>query len=457
MLSLILHGRKSLELQRCRNLLFAVNPLQYSSAFSSAADASLQDGRKGHNFTASYLVTSLGFTTKLAESISKKVSFEDKSNPQSVLSLLRSHGFRDSHISSIITNYPKLLTLDAESSLAPKLKFLKSRGASTSELTEILSKVPKILRIKKDKTLSRYYDFVREIVQADKSSSSEFEVSLPLPHGPSKIRNVFALRQLGMPQDLLFPLLISQSGAVNGKVRFEESLKKVLEMGFDPTTSRFVQALRMLYQMSEKTIAEKVNVYTRLGLSGEDVWEMFKKWPTFMTNSEKKITQTFETFSKCGLVEEEILSAFKKFPQCIGASEHNCKNIADSIETFLELGFSRDEFVMTVKRHPQCLGLSAELVKKKTEFLVKEMGWPIKAVVSNPSVLGNSMEKRMVPRCNVIKALMSKGLLGSELPSIHSVLVCTDQDFLKRYVRKYDDELLVAELMGIFTGGRVST
>ena len=454
MLSLILHGRKSLELKRWCNLRFAVNPLQYSSAFSSAsaaADASLQDGRKGQNFTvSSYLVTSLGFTTKLAESISKKVSFEDNGNPQSVLSLIRSYGFRDSHISSIITNYPGLLTLDAETSLEPKLKFLKSRGASTSELTEILSKVPKILRIKKDKTLSRYYDFVKEIIQSDKSSN--FQVSLPLPHGPNKIRNVFALRQLGMPQDLLFPLLVSQSGTVHGKVRFEESLKKVLEMGFDPTTSKFVQALRMLYQMSEKTIQEKVNVYKRLGLSGEDVWEMFKKWPTFMTNSEKKITQTFETFSKCGLVEEEILSAFKKFPQCIGASEHNC------VDTFLGLGFSKDEVAVIFKRLPLCVSYSAELVKRKTEFVVKEMNWPLQAVVSFPAVLGLSMEKRVVPRCNVIKALMKKGLLGSdEPPPVGSALACTDELFLRRYVGKHDDdEELVAELMGILRGSRAS-
>ncbi|CAL9237828.1 unnamed protein product, partial [Arabidopsis halleri] len=48
---------------------------------------------------------------------------------------------------------------------------------------------------------------------------------------------------------------------------------------------------------------------------------------------------------------------------------------------------------------------SAESVKKKTEFLVKKMNWPLKAVVSNPSILGYSMEKRIVPRCNIIKNL----------------------------------------------------
>ncbi|CAH8352769.1 unnamed protein product [Eruca vesicaria subsp. sativa] len=451
MLSLILHGRKSLSLQRCRNLRVALNPLQDFSTASAAADTdtdtdtTLQDGRKGTNFTASYLVTSLGFTTKLAESISKKVSFEKKCNLESVLSLLRSFKFTDSQISNIIRTYPQVLTAD---SLGPKLKFLKSKGASTSELTEIVSKVPKILRIKNDKTLVRYYDFVKEILQADKSSN--FEVSL-LPNGPNKIRNVLALRQLGMPQELLFPLLISEHGAVHGKERFQESLKKVLEMGFDPTTAKFVQALRMVYQMSEKTIEERVNVYKRLGLSAQDVSEMFKKWPTFMTNSEKKITQTFETFRKCGLVEEEILVAFKKFPQCIGASEHNC------VETFLGLGFSKDEVAVIFKRLPHCIGYSAETVKKKTEFLVKEMKWPLKGVVSYPAVLGMSMEKRIVPRCNVIKTLMCKGLLGSEPPPIGSALACTDELFLKRYVRKHDDDKeLVDELMAILRGCRAS-
>ncbi|KAF8046013.1 hypothetical protein N665_4123s0001 [Sinapis alba] len=66
------------------------------------------------------------------------------------------------------------------------------------------------------------------------------------------------------------------------------------------------------------------------------------------------------------------------------------------------------------------------------------------------------MDKRVVPRCNVIKTLMSKGLLGSEPPPVGSSLACTDELFLKRYVRKHDDEELVAELMAILRGCRAS-
>ncbi|KAH0909660.1 hypothetical protein HID58_032981 [Brassica napus] len=380
-------------LQKCRLSLNV-------TSFSSAA-------RKGQNFTVSYLVDSLGFTPKLAESISKKVSFNNKCNPDSVLNLLRTHGFTDSQISTIITDYPLLLTLDADKSLAPKLQALQSKVSSPSELTETISKVPKILS--KDRSLSVYYGFVKEVMEADKSS--KVETLYPLRgKQENKLRNVLALRDLGVPQRLLFPLLISECPHICGKEKFQESLKKVLEMGFDPTTPKFLEALRVVKGLNKEAMEEKVNVYKRLGFTVEDVW---------------------------------------RFPQCIGVSE---KNILNSVETFIGLGFSREDVAMMVKRLPPCIGYSVETVKKKIEFVVKEMGWTLKAVASYPQVLGYSMEKRMVPRCNVIKALIAKGLIRSELPPVSTVLVCTDQDFLKRYVRKHDDDELVAELMGIFTG-----
>ncbi|KAL1226112.1 Transcription termination factor MTERF15 [Cardamine amara subsp. amara] len=451
MYSLILHGRRTLELQKWRNLRFVVqNGFAFSNSYSSAsaANVSSSDGRKGNNFTVSYLVDSLGLTTKLAESISRKVSFEDKGNSDSVLNLLRNHGFTDSQISSIITDYPLLLILDAEKSLAPKLQSLLSRGASSSELTQIVSTVPKILAKKEGKSISRYYDFVKEIIGADKSCENSYHSLAQGSMQENKIRNVLVLRELGVPLKFLFPLLVANNGFVSGKEKFEESLKKVVEMGFDPTSSKFVEALCVIQGSNDKATEDKLNVYKRLGFSVEDVWAMFKKCPTFLGSSEKKITQTFETLKKCGLLEDEILSVLKYFPRCFHSSE---QKILSNIETLLGLGFTRDELAMMIKRSPQCVGYSSESVKKKTEFVVKKMNWPLKDVAMCSQVLGYSMEKRIVPRCNVIKALMSKGLLGSELPPI-SLLGRTDEVFLQRYVRKHDDKQLVNELMAIFSG-----
>ncbi|CAG7889309.1 unnamed protein product [Brassica rapa] len=50
------------------------------------------------------------------------------------------------------------------------------------------------------------------------------------------------------------------------------------------------------------------------------------------------------------------------------------------------------------------------------------------------------------------KALMPKVLLRTELPPLRSVLLDTDELFLKKYVKKHDDKEVVAELMmNIFT------
>ncbi|CAH8256163.1 unnamed protein product [Arabidopsis lyrata] len=406
--------RRFVGLQKWRNLRVSLqNGSSFSNSFSSASDAdvSLRDGLKGNKFKASCLVDSLGLASNRTTSVSSEVSFTDKVNPDSeILNLFRSYGFTDSQISNIIRTYPRLLIADSQKSLGFKLKFLQSRGASSSELTEIVSSLPKILRKRGHKTLSLFYDFVKEIIQVDKKRNLSQSFLQE-----NKIRNIFVLRELGVPRKRLLSLLISKSQPVCGTERFDASLKKVVEMGFDPTTLMFLQALHMLHQMSDKTIEEKIQVYTSVGFTVDDVWAMFKKWPLSLTHSEKKV--------------------------------------ANSIETFFSLGFSRDDFVRMVKRFPQCIGLSAELVKKKTEFLVKKMNWPLKAVVSNPTVLGYSLEKRTVPRCNVIKALMLKGLLGdggSELPPMMSVLAITDKAFLNRYVMKHDDhKQLVPELMAI--------
>ncbi|CAA7036677.1 unnamed protein product [Microthlaspi erraticum] len=441
MYSLILHGRRSLELQKWRNLRVSVKFLQNESAFSSSS-SSANVSPQGNNFTVSYLVESLGLTTKLAESISRRVCFEDKANPDSVLNLLTSHGFEESQISKIITTYPRLLIEDAETSLRPKLQALLSRGASSSELAEIVSRVPKILEKRKGKSINLYYDSVRDIMQ-----DGELCDSKPV----NRIRNISVLRELGVPQKLLFSLLISNCQPVCGKERFDESLKRVVEMGFDPTKLKFVEALHVVYEMSDKTIQEKVNVYKRLGFSEKDVWRIFKKWPYSLKFSERKIKQTVETLKKCGLVEEEVLSVLKTRPQCIRSSE---QKILETVETFLGLGVSRDEFKTMIKRFPHCIAYSAESMKKKFEFLVEKMDWPLEDLVLIPTIIGYSMEKRIVPRCNVIKALMSRGLIGSVNPPISSVLICRDDEFLKRYVMKHGK--LVPELMDIYTGGLVS-
>ncbi|CAH8356618.1 unnamed protein product [Eruca vesicaria subsp. sativa] len=429
--SLLLHSKKCLELHKSRTFrAITVTLLQNASPF--------------HNHFSSVPTT----------------------DPDSVLNLLTSHGFTSTQISKIITTYPRLLTLDPQTSLLPKLQALQSLGASTSDLTEIVSKVPKILSKRGSKSTALYFDFIKDIIHNDKEEGQTGKTTKLLRRSSSstttgkqgnKIRNVTVLREMGVPQRFLFSLLVSESQPVCGKEKFEGSVKKVVDMGFDPKTSKFVQALHVFYEMSEKTIEEKVNVYKKLGFRVEEVWEMFNKWPYSLKFSEKKITKTFETLKRCGLNDVEVVSVMKKRPECMRSSE---EKIANCVETFLGIGFSGDEFVAMVKCFPTCVGLSAETVRRKIEFLVGEMRWTLKDVVGIPPVLGYSLEKRMVPRCGVIRVLVEKGVMrrgrggggGDGIPPMSSVLACSDKVFLNRFVLKYGK--LVPELMAIFGGDK---
>ncbi|EFH52896.1 hypothetical protein ARALYDRAFT_907730 [Arabidopsis lyrata subsp. lyrata] len=392
--SLLIHGRKSLLRGSVQKHVFSAFPRTFSS---------VSDGRKWRRNLP--VVAYEGLTLKQTERLTRLVY----SKQDAILILLRRHGFTDSQFGDMVESYPPLFDLDARKSIAPKLKFLRSRGATSLELSEILPKIPKILGMEGTKTAGLYYHVFKYMTTADKSGNLA-----PLKGGGMQgnvMRNVWALRELGVPQNLLLSLLTSDNKLVFGKRRrFEETVNKVVGKGLDPTKPKFVEALKVIYKMSDKTEEEeeKINIYKRLGFAVGDVWSLFKKFPRILALPEK--------------------------------------NILNSSETFLSLGFSRDEFKMMIKRHPPCIAYSAESVKKKADFLMKEMKWSL-----CPKMLSYSMEERILPRCNVIKALMSKGLIGSEFPSAATVLICTNQSFLKKFVRKHEDKELVAELMALFT------
>ncbi|ESQ29219.1 hypothetical protein EUTSA_v10023915mg [Eutrema salsugineum] len=159
MYSLILHGKRYVELQKWRNLRDSVKLLQNVFAFSNSFSSDV--------------------SPRQDESISKKVSSEGKGDPDSVPKLLRSHGFTDPQIADIITDYPLLLIADAEKSIGPKLQF-----CNPEELHPLSS--PRFI----------YYDFVKGVIEADKSSKFE-KLSHSLPQGSkqeNKLRKILALR-----------------------------------------------------------------------------------------------------------------------------------------------------------------------------------------------------------------------------------------------------------------------
>lgn len=83
---------------------------------------------------------------------------------------------------------------------------------------------------------------------------------------------------------------------------------------------------------------------------------------------------------------------------------------------------------------------SERKINRTMEFLVKEMNMAPRSIAGCPVVLFFSLDKRIIPRCSVVKMLASKGMVKEDW-SLTSLLVPVEKVFLEKLVIKYEEEL----------------
>ncbi|KAF2323269.1 hypothetical protein GH714_034394 [Hevea brasiliensis] len=117
------------------------------------------------------------------------------------------------------------------------------------------------------------------------------------------------------------------------------------------------------------------------------------------------------------------------------------------IDGFRRWGLSEDEILLAFRKYPSFMSLSEKTIMKNMDFLVNKMGWQPAVVARNPIVFAYSLEKRIVPRCSVIKVLLLKGLI-KETISLLSILTTSDKSFLELFVIKHKER--VPQLSDVF-------
>ncbi|KAF5731473.1 hypothetical protein HS088_TW18G00151 [Tripterygium wilfordii] len=363
-----------------RNLFYNHESLIITKLFSSSnLKTSIADQEeKKLPFTVSYLINSCGFSLETAKSLSKKVNFENPKIPDSVLQLLRDHGLTNTQISKLIKTTPNLLLADKEKTLLPKLEFLQSVGISGAALADVVSSSRIMLRQSLKNQIIPTYNFLKNLLKDDEKVAhvlkrAGFLNDLHNIAAP----NISLLQRLGVPHSSLLLLIWRDASVLCKKAeKFDEFVKMISEMGFDPSEKNFIIALRIVTGWSH------------------DSWQR-------------------------------------------------------KLKAFNDWGLSKDEILVAFRRYPACMTLSVESISRKMDFPVSKMGWASPAVLKTPCVLRYSMEKRLIPRCSVIQALLLKGLIEKK-PALSSSLIPADDIFLKRFVNRYQEQ--EPQLSDIFEG-----
>jgi mTERF domain-containing protein len=110
------------------------------------------------------------------------------------------------------------------------------------------------------------------------------------------------------------------------------------------------------------------------------------------------------------------------------------------LKIFERWGWSKDICLLAFQKHPQYMTISEKKITKIMNFFLKYMGLTPKDIARMPGILMRSFERIIVPRCEVVKILKSRGLIKSDL-FISSFIRVTEKEFMERYVTPFEKDL----------------
>ncbi|PRQ51424.1 putative transcription regulator mTERF family [Rosa chinensis] len=111
------------------------------------------------------------------------------------------------------------------------------------------------------------------------------------------------------------------------------------------------------------------------------------------------------------------------------------------MEFYSKWGWTEDDVLLAFRRSPLFMSFSEKIISSKMDFYVNTLGCQPSDVAGCPDVLTYSLEKRIIPRCSVIRLLQLEGLIAKEDASIITILQKSEKWFLERFVIKYQEQV----------------
>lgn len=284
------HARKcsAISFSSSQKLHFLELHQPFSSLTSSITNSSNQQP-----VVVSYLMNSCGFSQERALSASKYVNFKTPGNPDAVLLFLKKHGFTDAQISNLVRLRPPILLSSPEKTLLPKLVFLQSIGVSGLDIPKIICRSPNILARSLKNSIIPAFNLLQDLLHSNENivfAINRFPDLLVTNLEDTVIPNVEILREAGVTETgIEYCLKHMPRLLVRAPDDLKESVEKVKQIGFNPQTTMFLQAVKVMATTALLSWNRKMEIYKRCGWSEEEVLTAFRGQPHCMVASESKI------------------------------------------------------------------------------------------------------------------------------------------------------------------------
>ncbi|KAE9449107.1 hypothetical protein C3L33_18976, partial [Rhododendron williamsianum] len=176
---------------------------------------------------------------------------------------------------------------------------------------------------------------------------------------------------------------------------------------------------KIIFSNVDKTLKPKLQFLQDLGLTGPDLAAallgpqlsmLLKREPWLFFIPERALRDKVSRVLDMGFsVDSRML-----VHAVLTVSGMTPETFSRKIELLRSFGFSMDECMAILRMAPTLLMTSEDKLKFKIDFFLNDFKLDRRALVSWPNSLVYNIEKRVIPRCRVLRVITSKGLLQKE-------------------------------------------
>jgi mTERF domain-containing protein, mitochondrial len=187
----------------------------------------------------------------------------------------------------------------------------------------------------------------------------------------------------------------------------------------------------------EKVVEPNVSFLRQCGLSADDIAKLLVAAPRLVTMHPEYVHDAVRRATQLGVAPgSQMFRHALSTAGCIGQEKVDAK-VAVLRKT---LGWSQEELNLAVSKAPRILVASEERLRRNAEFLLNEVGLPPQYIARRSVLLMYSLERRLLPRHVVVKALKKKGLIDQDR-CFFNVVAPTEEKFLEKFVAPFEESI----------------
>ncbi|WCJ18933.1 Mitochondrial transcription termination factor family protein [Euphorbia peplus] len=250
-----------------------------------------------------HLVNIHHFSPECAANVSSSLSSTNFINtPQNAdpfLYFLKDNGFSNNQIEAVVQKVPRSLFADFQTIIKPKFQVFHDLGFQSTDLARFISSCPWLLKASAD----RLRISVLGLKDVLGPSADICSLLMNFQHGRCLIHdfnatvvpNIKFLKSCGICSLQIHSYACKPPMFLLLKLdKLKGIVQRVDEMGVDRKSKMFIEAVKVMTNMSRQNWELKLDVFRELGFSEHNILVAFRRMPPVFGSSEKKIKECGE-------------------------------------------------------------------------------------------------------------------------------------------------------------------